>query len=230
MRYVDNPTDSSRYNGVGVSLRALITDAYGLSRGSLIDKLPAWTDTSRFVIEAKSDIATDEALSRLKASDSLSEKRHMIQVLLVERFHLQIHPETRIGNIYELVATPRAAKLMTPVASKVLGNCDRTFSPRGSELQATACPIPILVMYMQGNLTAEVIDHTGLLGMFAFHLKWNPASGEPHNSSGREDSYDDDRYPALADAVREQLGLQLKKTNGPIIFWVIDHVERPTAN
>jgi uncharacterized protein (TIGR03435 family) len=37
-------------------------------------------------------------------------------------------------------------------------------------------------------------------------------------------------YPPLKDAVREQLGLELKPTKGPVTFWVVDHIERPTSN
>ena len=40
----------------------------------------------------------------------------------------------------------------------------------------------------------------------------------------------DDKYPPLKDAVRDQLGLELKPTKGPVTFWVVDHVERPTPN
>ena len=36
--------------------------------------------------------------------------------------------------------------------------------------------------------------------------------------------------PAFLDAVREQLGLKLESTKGPVQFIVIDSVEKPTEN
>ncbi|GAC1416323.1 MAG: hypothetical protein NVSMB62_05860 [Acidobacteriaceae bacterium] len=36
--------------------------------------------------------------------------------------------------------------------------------------------------------------------------------------------------PALADALREQLGLRLDPAKGPVETIVIDHIERPSDN
>jgi len=65
----------------------------------------------------------------------------------------------------------------------------------------------------------NVVDHTGLSGMYAYHLMWNWSTRPPQD--------DEERYPNIPDAVREQLGLELKETKGPVTFWVIDHIERP---
>jgi uncharacterized protein (TIGR03435 family) len=75
---------------------------------------------------------------------------------------------------------------------------------------------------MQLVLGTDIIDHTGLSGMYAYHLMWNPFPGATQ--------YGDDRYPEFQDAVSEQLGLKLKGTKAPVVFWVVDHVERPTPN
>lgn len=45
-------------------------------------------------------------------------------------------------------------------------------------------------------------------------------NGEPVDTSG----------PSLIEAVKQQLGLELKAQKGPVPVIVIDHVEKPTAN
>jgi uncharacterized protein (TIGR03435 family) len=36
--------------------------------------------------------------------------------------------------------------------------------------------------------------------------------------------------PSLFDAVKEQLGLKLQAEKGPVEYYVIDHVEKPSEN
>jgi uncharacterized protein (TIGR03435 family) len=36
--------------------------------------------------------------------------------------------------------------------------------------------------------------------------------------------------PLLFDALREQLGLKLQAQKGPVEYYVVDHVEKPSAN
>ena len=227
MRYVDNMPHNSYFHGEGVSVFGLILGAYPLKLREQLENLPNWADHTLYTIDAKSDPATDEALEKLSDSDALAEKRHMLQVLLTERFHLQIHPETRISNTYELLTTSRTAKLMTPVqgdVGKTVNTCRMYFHrDKGAEVDSKGCPFDIFFIDLERNLGTDVLDRTGMTGMYAYHLMWWPARVPQDATSG-------DRYPPLTDAVREQLGLELKPTKGPITFWVVDHIERPTPN
>lgn len=73
-----------------------------------------------------------------------------------------------------------------------------------------------------------VIDGTGLSGSFDFSLEWTEdmtgdtvvGPNAPGETSG----------PSIAQALRQQLGLKLVSTKGPVELLVIDHVERPTEN
>jgi uncharacterized protein (TIGR03435 family) len=68
-----------------------------------------------------------------------------------------------------------------------------------------------------------VVDQTGLHGRYNFVLKWS--------SQMEQDAGDGlDEYPDIFTAVREQLGLRLVPTKGPVDVLVIDHIERPTPN
>jgi len=109
MRYVDNMPHNSLYHGEGVAPWGLILGAYDLHIVNQLENLPHWAFETLYTINAKSDPSTDEALAKLSESDAKAEKHHMLQVLLAERFHLQIHPETRTSNTYELLTTSRTA-------------------------------------------------------------------------------------------------------------------------
>ncbi len=225
MRYIDNMPNNSFYQAIGVSPVGLILAAYNLHRFNLVEKEPGWAMRLELDLMARSDPATDEALAKLSPQDSYTEKRYMLQALLAERFHLQIHPETRMSKTYELVATPQVAKLMTPFTgdgAKTVGTCTPHFSRKGLEIATTGCPFSILLSQISQSLGTEVLDRTGLSGKFACHLMWSQP--ELPVQEGEE------RYPSLVEAVREQLGLELKETKGPITFWVVDHLERPTPN
>jgi uncharacterized protein (TIGR03435 family) len=73
-----------------------------------------------------------------------------------------------------------------------------------------------------------VIDRTGLPGTFDFTLSFLPgqaAGGDPDRLSPELR----DR-PSLSQALKEQLGLRLVPENGPVQYFVIDQVQRPSAN
>ena len=188
--------------------------------------MPSWAQTNRYSITAKSDPSTDEVLAKLGDDDFYVEKRHMLQGMLADRFKLKIHSETRESDVYELVRTKQAEKLMTPVEDpdpKTEMTCyPNKRSSQGVEIEAKGCSFAKIVNFLQSETQTSVIDHTGMTGKYAFDLKWCPDSLALKN--------DEEHYPRLVDAVREQLGLELKRTKGPVTFWVVDHVEAPSAN
>ena len=147
----------------------------------------------------------------------------MLQLLLADRFGLRIHPEIRQSLTYELVTTPRASKRMTPVSGEInrVSTCTPHFSRRGVEIDSKGCPFPILVHHMSQMLGTDILDHTGMTGPYEFHLMYMPSQAAPGA---------DEEYPDIVHAVSEQLGLELKKTQGPVTSWIVDHVERPTPN
>ena len=71
-----------------------------------------------------------------------------------------------------------------------------------------------------------VVDRTGLKGNFNFKLNWASVDAVIAETAGTQDP----SGPSIFTAVREQLGLELKATRAPAEVFVIDQVERPTAN
>lgn len=223
--YYDYPPKSSYFHGERIDAFGLILNAYNVDLMSRLKNVPGWAKETKFDVTAKSDASTDEALAKLSDRDFEAEKDHMLRGLLADRFKLQIHSEIRQTVVYELVATARTAKLMRPVhgdIARTVSTCDQLFPPKGVEIKSEGCPFTILLSTLSQALDGSVVDHTGLSGMYAFDLGWGPSPLIQHE--GRE------YYPKIQDAIREQLGLEVKKTQGPATFWVVDHIERPTPN
>ena len=70
-----------------------------------------------------------------------------------------------------------------------------------------------------GGVDRKVVDRTGLEGEFDVRLNW-PWNTSPRTSDGL----------TLFTALREQLGLKLESTRGPVDVLVIDSVQKPTEN
>jgi uncharacterized protein (TIGR03435 family) len=221
--YNDDPPKTSYFHAERVDAFGLILNAYNVDMMSRVKNAPDWTMATKYDVTAKSDAPTEEAIAKLSDRDAEAEKDHMLQGLLADRFKLQIHSELRQSTVYELVATPRTAKLMTPFhgdSAKTISSCALVPSKAGIEVDSKGCSYSMLLEYLKQALDADVVDHTGLSGMYVFHLMFGwqrPREGI-------------DSYPPVQYAIPEQLGLELRKTQGPATFWVIDHIERPTPN
>lgn len=93
---------------------------------------------------------------------------------------------------------------------------------RGQTMSALANALTML-------LNRIVIDRTGLEGGFDADAVFDPRglpgmSQLPPSDPPRSDT------PSLDTVLRDELGLKLESTRGPVEVLVIDHVERPTEN
>jgi uncharacterized protein (TIGR03435 family) len=69
---------------------------------------------------------------------------------------------------------------------------------------------------------------TGLTGLYDFHLSFLPTN-LPQKELDQLPAEARDR-PSLFEALQQQLGLKLTPRKGPVQYFVIDHIERPTEN
>ena len=188
-----------------VSLRKLTLWAYGIPDDreyALVG--PEWMGSERFIIEAT-----------FSASSSPDQVRHMTQTLLAERFKLATHRETRELPMYTLVVDRNGAKIQPAEAG--------AGSTRGGlgKLEATRIPMQKLADLLARITGYQVVEATGLKGVYSFKLEWTPDDAASAGDSG----------PSLLSALREQLGLKLEGRKGPVDVLVVDHIERaPTEN
>jgi uncharacterized protein (TIGR03435 family) len=226
------------------SLPILIQYAYGVQPfqvAGITERL-----SGRWEIDAKAD-----------GNASRNKMFLMLQSLLEDRFQLRTHRETRDLPVYALAAAKGGMKLPPPKggncvdsaadaspewagagrmaapgevepAQPLCGSVGLALLPATARMQGGKVAMPEFVRILSRVLGRSVIDRTGFTGLFDLQLDFvadetTPAMPPPPPDSGLSG-------PSLPQALREQLGLQLESTKGPVEVIVVDRAERPTAN
>ena len=197
----------------------LIKLAYGVDDPDLVFGGPNWLDWDRFDVIAKSPVETPSATVKL-----------MLRALLVDRFKLAVHTDTRAVPGFLLTANKGQPKLKEGDSSGETG-C-------AAHLQRGERAVPYWLATCR-NVTMEafaenlrgldsryinspVADHTGLAGAWDFDLRW---TDKRSLSDAGADGV------TLFDAVDRQLGLKLAPGRAPIPGLVVDRVnQKPTPN
>jgi uncharacterized protein (TIGR03435 family) len=203
----DAHTETRRYPGgrftaTGITLKALIQRAWDV-KDFQITGGPGWINSDLFSVTAKAP-----------ASGTITgpELSQMIQSMLRDRFHLEIHRETRDMPIYSLVIAKSGPKL-TPTTAAM-----QTWSRGNGSLVGTKVPLDMLAGdLLESQLRRVIVDRTGIPGEFDIQLKWTPDNADEAGLS-------------LFTAIQEQIGLRLESTHGPVEMLVIDAAEKPSAN
>lgn len=256
--------DGGRLNLSGVPLALMIQLAYsnGVMGGPLgpgngtLAGLPGWAQTDRFDIEARPEPGF---------RPTQDQAREMMQSLLEERFALKVHKETKDAPVYDLVVAKDGPKMklsadQSPVVVPGPGPngsggpppppppppapgapFNPAVMPRGMMmngpglLRGTAQNGAGLARLLSGQAGRQVIDKTGLTGLYDIELKYAPS--QPMQlppgvalPPGMTLPEADPNAPSIFTAVQEQLGLKLESSKAPIESIVVDHVEKPTAN
>ena len=216
---IDYPA-GGRLTAENMSPKMLIASAFRIQPFQ-ISGGPSWFESAKYDIEGKSEsIATPDQL------------REMLRTLLVQRFHLQSHEESKQMTVYTLSVAKGGIK-MTPSKFDENDRRNGVRSNRG-RLSGQHVPVSILAQILSNQLSRVVIDGTNLSGVFDFILEWTPDVGEaPSAKDGMipsQPSADAPVAPSLVTALQEQLGLRLESSKGPVDILVIDHAEKPAAN
>jgi uncharacterized protein (TIGR03435 family) len=200
------------FTGRNVTLRRLIADAWNLQLDQIIG--PAWLDRNEYDIEARfADGATKE------------QKALMLQSLLIDRFSLKQHSETRSMRVYELTVGKDGPKIK-PVAESATP-AGAGFHFHGSmrqfaDLLAVQFSIPAPenpgTPVRAGGPAIPVLDRTGLEGVYDFRVDLHPELGT-------------DSLTAWRRALDEQLGLGIEERKTDVDVLVVDDAARvPSAN
>jgi uncharacterized protein (TIGR03435 family) len=231
------------FSATNFPLQRLVLMAFGIQEDRLFG-LPNWVASENFDIEAKMEGSVADAYNKLSAHDRPLVRQQMIQALLVDRFKLAFHRETRDLPIYSLVVAKNGSRLQeskiddaNPGGRSGLGpGMGVSQAGRGGPVTVTAQQIPIanLAAELSRQLGRMVLDKTGLTGKYDFVLKWTPddipaPAGSTQNGQPAPAALDPNG-PVLFTAIQEQLGLKLESGKGPVEVIVIDHIERPSGN
>ncbi|MGA2651747.1 MAG: TIGR03435 family protein [Terracidiphilus sp.] len=221
----------------GAPLQMILGEAFH-SGDDHIFGVPGWARSARYDIQAKVSEADVPKWRKL----SMDQQTPALRSLLVDRFSLRFHHETRELPVYTLAIAKGGPKLNASVSARSSAPAEppKEFlmwtSP--DHLEARHVSMEDLIRelgWMVGNRT--ILDKTGLSGSYDFQLHLNrdqaaqpstrPESGLPGSGSSPDPDAGD---TALFTALREQLGLNLELRNLPSDVIVIDHIDKPTAN
>ena len=224
-------TDPGIVNCKNVTLALLLPMAYRMSLDQIA--APSWIDGQRFDITA-----------RVPAGTTREQMANLWQKLLIDRFKLAVHRESRVVAQYDLLVDRGGPKFKPPEQSPD-PNVDQERHSGPTKLDKDGFPIlnrPGMIgekghlrlyqtkMTMEqlartaaGQLGRPVTDRTGLEGEYEIRLSWLA------EQAGK--TTDADLGPTLAQALRDQLGLRLEPKKAPVEFLVVDHLEKmPTDN
>ena len=229
-----------------VSVSALIQLAYGYFANGVsytptllqVRGAPGWVLSDHYDITATAKGNPSQAVMR----------GPMLQALLEDRFHLQFHRASEQGPVYFLTVVKTGIKMQKlppegcmPVDLRPSGNppaagtvvCGTEARKKiGTTLSVTVHGVSMTAL-ADGVLSQlaqrTVIDKTGLTGLFTVQLQYTPDQDmRPEEAVLRKS--DDTELPSLFTAVQEQLGLKLTASKGPVPVFIIDRVEKPSAN
>jgi bla regulator protein BlaR1 len=209
-------------------------------------RLPKWATSDLFTIEAEAPMA----------NPTKDQMRLMMQSLLAQRFHLAVHFETHDVPVMALVLVdpgnlgsrlrphakgpPCDAKI--PPVYRNSPKIPDTWRPFCGDIQNLDWTNNTVIlgsrnttMEMLADYTAAlaeldrpVIDQTGLQGRFDYEVNFTPPWKMPKEQS--TDTQLDLNGPTFLEALKDQLGLKLKRSIAPIQTFIIDHVEHPSPN
>jgi uncharacterized protein (TIGR03435 family) len=207
----------------------------------MLAHLPKWITTDRYSIDARA----------APGNPTKDQIRLMVQSLLADRFQLAAHFETHEGPVLALTLV-QAGKLGPKLIPHADGPpCDKPGASPGPGLVGfpPGCGSFAMLRLSGGALGLvgsrdasmdmvaaslarvvgegrPVIDKTGLSGRFDFTLEWAP--DPPPSDSPAAPS--EPAGPTSLQALRDQLGLKVEATRGPVKILVVDKVERPSEN
>jgi uncharacterized protein (TIGR03435 family) len=202
--------DPGRIAYRSVTLKQVLSRAYGVKPFQIT--APGWLDTDRYDI-----------IANVPPGSTKDQLKGMLQSLVVERFNITLHHESKDLPAYGLVAGSGGSKLTQSVRKG--GNISTVPRNGGVRLMAIGASTSLLVKALEPHLGGlTVIDDTGLTGRYDFTLEF---AGE----TTVQPSQDEFPFPSLSNALQQDLGLRLVKKTASFDVLVIDHVNRvPTAN
>jgi uncharacterized protein (TIGR03435 family) len=245
-----------RLRVINAPLKVLIGAAYGTPQplpDYQISGGPKWIDSDRFDVLAKA-----EGDPKPGPNGPPPEMFLMLRSLLLERFQLSVHHETREMPIFALLLARSDGKLgpqihpaATDCAALMAAMRERGGPPPPP---APGERLPCGTRMFPGNISAGamtmaqvasglarltfvnrvVVDRTGLQGGFDFDLTYTPdqmpqGRGDPPPGAPALPPIDPNG-PSIFTALQEQLGLKLESTKAPVDVLVIDRVEHPTED
>jgi uncharacterized protein (TIGR03435 family) len=195
------PFEGARIHEAGISLTILIQIAFDLEQDQVAG--PDWMRSQFYDLNATTE--GEAVLTR-------EQMRPLLQRLLIERFNLTFHRETKSVPGYALVVAKNGPKLTESKGGAAGGN----YILRDG-VQLRSASMGMLAAALRSPLHQPVIDKTGVAGEYVIDLKYAPEGDE--NST----------MPSIFTALQEQLGLKVQAEKVSLEMLVVDHAEKMPA-
>jgi uncharacterized protein (TIGR03435 family) len=185
--------------------------------------LPKWAQEQSFAVAAKAATGFPD----LPPSENTEQVRLMLRAMLADRFHLQVHTETRQEPILVLETAKsgiRIREVDPPAPPSVAGHVNAAMGNSGGRMIGKKSTMAGMASVLTMFLKRLVVDRTGLKGYYDFDVKWTGPEVPDSDGFGPEGA------GLLISTLRSQFGLLLTNTTGPVEYWVVDRVEMPTEN
>lgn len=206
-----------------LTLKDLICTAFNLSYWQVSGGVD-WMEKDRYDILAKPPETSQSSMIDVRHTAFGIEDNHlrqMLQALLIDRFQLKFHRETKTSDVYLLEKSGKPLKLNpTKVTSSLYPSGEFSgVEGRGMSLHDTSMPelAKFLSTYILHRL---VLNKTELDGAFNFESK-DILTNSDFQNNNLTGSY--------LRAIKE-MGLKLQPSKGPVETFIIDHAERPSPN
>ncbi len=209
-----------RFTTQNTTLRALLSYAYGV-QGHQITGGPAWIGTDLWDITARPEGDVPEGL------EGDARLRQMMQNLLVERFGVVLHNETKELPVYGLVVAKSGVKMKQvdapqPAALRM-----------GMSQFTVVGEVSQLISQLVSVTGRSVADETGLKGNYEMKLSWTPDPAQQAQiaaAHGTAPDFAAAEGPSLFTALEEQLGLRLDARKGPVVVYKVEKASKPSEN
>ncbi len=207
-----------------VTLKGLIDTAFDLNWWQ-ISGGENWTDSTLFNVEAK---APSNLAGRINLRHSWFHMedpnlRLMLQSLLIDRFQLKLHTQTKTGTVYLLERNGKASPLQPAKTDSLFQHYGQGYSevaPQGGAWYIVNGSMAQVANFISASIVhAPVLDKTGLTGTFDFRSKSQPDFSQDQQDSGA----------SLLSGL-DEMGLKLKQAKGPVEYFVIDYAHKPSPN
>ena len=207
-----------------MNLNDLLAHAYGVHSKQIVNA-PDWANSVLYDITGIPDAP---------GRPSQKQMGILIKKLLVDRFQLKSHTETRVLSVYAITVAKDGPK-MTKDTGPANAPMVFVFKAFGN-LTVRNQTMNDFATWMQGSvMDRPVVDQTGLTDRYDFQLKWTPDDSQftqfrTANVVVPPTNDNPNAPPNLYTAIQQQLGLKIEPAKAPDAVLVIDHVEKPSAD
>jgi uncharacterized protein (TIGR03435 family) len=254
MHRADDPTQRDpqfspgyeRFTSTGSAVRHIIAFAYGVSNtGSRLTGGPPWISSSTAAYDIEATIPKGAIPAGMPYSAARRRLLPMVQNLLRNQFHLQVHHDVLEMPVYAVTIAkdgPRLQKAAfeerdcpgpeTPASASV--TCHKLAGGRGRGVRGFAVTLNDFFQYLEPWFDRPLVDETDLDGLFNIQTSgWREFHPEDPNDPNA--NFTASTNPAAADLpmlpeVFEKLGLKIKAQKGRAEVIVIDAVQKPSEN